>query len=440
MEARRRGPLTSSSSDSDSSVVSSNSEESGSSSADSGFAKPSSSDTEVDFTPSAPSLEETEEFGRRVTGLSGWARWQVRKLLAVLTRMRKNLPPSARIDAVRRLGWRLGPGVEACRVIAERSGPEPTQVPEGGDQIRKFLEEWQQKYKESEERYRAERDEAFRSDDEVRRAEVQLAAERTAELEKRTKMIEQRLPIITARLGILWSEVTGSSRPVPSEIRLTSTGTEMTAEEHVATAETHLRYAEGHLQPTEEHMADAEVHLKLVKAHLAALVAMEPLETEPCETAAMPPVEPTSNEAGTDRKETVPEESRDPTPRSRAGLVERGSGSDGEMLRPGAGEHWTCPVSECQDSAVHPLDECEKFKNLSVPQREKGVKEWNRCECCLTDCRDRKTGSRCYRRIGFRWHHLLRLVPQAEANQAGSRRRQQQRPRRKTAKGDQNTP
>jgi hypothetical protein len=152
----------------------------------------------VDFTPSAPSLEETEEFGRKVTGLSGRARWQVRKLLAVLTRMRKNLPPSARVEAVRRLGWRLGPGIEACRAIEERPGPEPTQVPEGGNQIRKFLEEWQQKYRESEERYRAERDEAFRSDDEAGCTEVQLTAERTAELEKRTKMIEQGLPITTA--------------------------------------------------------------------------------------------------------------------------------------------------------------------------------------------------------------------------------------------------
>jgi hypothetical protein len=249
----------------------------------------------VDFTPSAPSLEETEEFGRKVTGLSGRARWQVRKLLAVLTRMRKNLPPSARIEAVRRLGWRLGPGIEACRAIAERSSPEPTRVPEGGEQIRKFLEEWQQKYKESEERYRVERDEAFRSDDEAGRAEGQLAAERAAKLEKRTKMIEQQLPIIAARLGILWSEVTGSSRPVSSEVRVTSTGTEMSAEEHVATTETHLRYAEGHLQPTEEHLADAEVHLKLVKAHLDALVAMEPPEMEPLGAAILPPPELTSD-------------------------------------------------------------------------------------------------------------------------------------------------
>jgi hypothetical protein len=211
MEGRRRGPLTSSSSDSDSdsSSASSDSEDSDSSSVDSGFAKPSSSDTETDFTPSAPSLEETEEFGRKVTGLSGRARWQVRKLLAVLTRMRRDLPPSARIEAVRRLGWHLGPGLEASRASAEGSGPEPTRTPEGGDQIRKFLEECQRKYKESEERYRTVRD---------------VAAERAAELEKRTKMVEQRLPAITARLSILWGEVTGSCRPVPSEIQLTSTG------------------------------------------------------------------------------------------------------------------------------------------------------------------------------------------------------------------------
>ncbi len=68
------------------------------------------------------------------------------------------------------------------------------------------------------------------------------------------------------------------------------------------------------------------------------------------------------------------------------------------------------------------------------------IKEWDRCKCCLTDCRDRKTGSRCYRRIGFRRHHLLGLAPQAKANQAESEGRQQQRPQGKTAKGSQNTP
>ncbi len=165
----------------------------------------------MDFTPSAPSLEETEEFGRKVTGLSGRARWQVRKLLAVLTRMRKNLPPSARVEAVRKLGWRLGPGIEACRAIAKGTDPKPAQTSGDSDQIKKFQEEWQQKYRESEERYRAERDEVFRSDDEVAQAEEQLVAERAAELKKRAETIEQRLPLVTARLGILWSEVTGSS-------------------------------------------------------------------------------------------------------------------------------------------------------------------------------------------------------------------------------------
>jgi hypothetical protein len=439
MEARRGGPLTSSSGNSESSAAPSDSEETDSSSADSGFAKPSSSDTKVDFTPSAPSLEETEEFGRKVTGLSGRARWQVRKLLAVLTCMRKNLPPSARIEAVRILGWPLGPGIETCRAIADSPSPGPAWASEGGDQIRRFLEEWQQKYKESEERYRAKRDEAFRSDDEAARAEEQLAAEKAAELEKRTKTIEQRLPVITAQLGILWSEVTGSSRPVPSEVRLTSTGTEMTAKEHVATAETHLRYAEGHLQLTEEHMADAEVHLKLVKAHLAALTATGSLELEPLGAATLPPFEPTNNEAGTDREGATLGENGSPIARSGAGPAERGSGPDGKTPHLGAGEHWACPVSECQESAAHPLDECEEFKNLSVPQRKRAIKEWNRCECCLMDCRDRETGSRCYRRIGFRRHHLLELVPQAEANQAGSKRRQQQRPWRKAAKEGQNT-
>jgi hypothetical protein len=441
MEARRRGPLTSSSSDSYSSSASSDSEESDSSSADSGFAKPSSSNTGADFTPSAPTLEETEEFGRKVIGLSGRARWQVRKLLAVLTGMRKDLPPSARIEAFRRLGWRLGPGLEASRASTEDSGPEPTQAPEGGDQIRKFLEEWQRKYKESEERYRSERDEAFRSDDELAQAEERLAAERTAELEKRTKTVEQRLPTITARLSILWGEVTGSSRPVPSEIQLTSTGTEMTAEEHVATAETHLRYAAGHLQPSEEHLADAEVHLKLVKAHLAALVAMEPVEAEPPETAALPPLESIGDEASADRERATPEErDRSPAARPRAESAQRGSGSDGKAFHPEAGERWACPVSKCQDSAAHHLDECGEFRELSVTQRRKAVKGWSRCDCCLTDCRDRKTGSRCYRRIGFRRHHLLKLVSQTRTNQAKSVGGQQRQSQRKAAETGQNTP
>ncbi len=441
MEARRRGPLTSDSSDSDSSSSSSDSEESDSCSADSGFAKPSSPDTEGDLTPSAPPFEEIEEFGRKVIGLSGRARRQVRKLLTMLARMRKDLPPSARTEAVRRLGWRLGPGREASGASADDSGPEPTQAPGGGDQIRKYLEEWRQKYKEGEEQYRAEREEAARSDDSLACAEERLAAKRAAELEKRAKMVEQRLPVITAWLGILWNEVTGFCRPMPSEIQLTSTGTEMTTEEHVATAETHLRYAEGHLQPSEEHLADAEVHLKLVKAHLAALVAMEPAGADPPEAATLPLPEPASGEASAGRAEMTPEErDRSPAARPRVKSVQRGSESGSKTLHPGAGENWTCPVSKCQDSAAHPLDGCGEFRDLSVTQRRKAIKEWDRCECCLTDCRDRKSGSRCYRRIGFRRHHLLRLVSQTRANQARNGGRQRRQPRGEASEAGRNAP
>jgi hypothetical protein len=191
----------------------------------------------------------------------------------------------------------------------------------------------------------------------------------------------------------------------------------MTTEEHVVTAETHLRYAEGHLQPSEEHLADAEVHLKLVKAHLAALEVVEPAETGSPEAAVSPPPEPTSGEASAGRAEMAPEErNRSPAARPRARSAQRGRKTGEGAPHPGAGEDWTCPVGECQDSAAHPLDECEEFKGLSVTQRRKAIKEWDRCECC----RDRKTGTRCYRRIGFRRHHLLRLAAQPRANPAGT--------------------
>jgi hypothetical protein len=182
-------------------------------------------------------------------------------------------------------------------------------------------------------------------------------------------MVEQRLPVITARLGILWNEVTGSSRPVPSEIQLTSTGTEMTAEEHVATAETHLRYAEGHLQPSEEHLADAEVHLKLVKAHLAALVAMEPAERNPPEAVTLPLPEPASGEASAGRAEVAPEErNRSPAARPRVRSVQRGSESGSKTLHPGAEEGWACPVSKCQDSEPTLWMSVENSGNCQLPR------------------------------------------------------------------------
>jgi hypothetical protein len=122
---------------------------------------------------------------------------------------------------------------------------------------------------------------------------------------------------------------------------------------------------------------------------------------------------------------TPEERDRSPAARPRVRSVQRGSKSGDATPHPGAGEDWTCPVGKCQDSAAHPLDECEEFRGLSVTQRRKVIKEWDRCECCLTDCRDRRTGTRCYRQIGFRRHHLLRLVSQTRANHVRNRGRQQ---------------
>jgi hypothetical protein len=284
-------------------------------------------------------------------------------------------------------------------------------------------------YEEGEEQRKATSGEAATPDDSLACAEERLAAKRAAELEERAKVIEQQLPVIAAQLGILWNEVTGSSRPMPSEIQLTSTETEMTTEEHVVTAETHLRYAEGHLQPSEEHLADAEVHLKLVKAPLAALEVMEPAEADSPEMAALSPPGSASGEASAGKAEvTLEERDRSPAARPRARSAQRGRKSGGGAPHPGVGEDWTCPVGKCQDSAAHPLDECEEFKGLSVTQRRKAIKEWDRCECCLTDCRDRKTGTRCYRWIGFRLHHLLRLASQPRANPVRNVGRRQQQP------------
>jgi hypothetical protein len=293
-----------------------------------------------------------------------------------------------------------------------------------------YLESWRQTYESKRERRRAEREESAVPGDSLACAEERLAAKRAAELEERAKGVEQQLPVIAARLSLLWSEVTGSGRPAPSEIQLTSTGAEMTTEEHVATAETHLRYAERHLQPSEEHLADAEVHLKLVKAHLAALEVAKLAEADPPEAAILPLPEPADSGVSAERVEVAPEErDRSPATRPRAGSAQRGRKPAEGAPHPGAGEDWVCPASGCRDSAAHPLDECEEFRCLSVTQRRKAIKEWDRCECCLTDCRDRKTGTRSYRRIGFRRHHLLRLtaLPRATPTRGSGRRQQQPR-------------
>jgi hypothetical protein len=172
VEARSRGLLTSDSSSSDSS--SSDSEEWDSFSADSGFTKPSSSDTEGEIIPSAPPLEEIEEISRTVAGLSGRAMRQVRKLLTMLAQMRKDLSPSARIEAVKELGWRLGSSREAERAGEDNHGPEPTQPSGEGGRLMKYLEDWQRICGDGEERRGAAREEVVTPDDGLSCAEERL--------------------------------------------------------------------------------------------------------------------------------------------------------------------------------------------------------------------------------------------------------------------------
>ncbi len=149
---------------------------------------------------------------------------------------------------------------------------------------------------------------------------------------------------------------------------------------------------------------------------------------------SLPSIGLAGGEADAAQRIVEPGKERSPTPRPGA---ERGNGSSGGSPRPEAGERPACPMRECQGSATHSLDECEKFRSLPVAQRGRRVKNWSRCECCLTDCRDRRTGVRCYRRTGFRRHHLLRMVPQAEVSPAGEKKRRQQQLRKSTAKGGQ---
>jgi hypothetical protein len=123
---------------------------------------------------------------------------QVRKLLTMLAQMRKDLSPSARIEAIRELGWRLGSSREAGRAGEDNHGPEPTQPSEEGSRIMKYLEDWRRMYEDGKERRGAAREEMVTLDDGLACAEERLAAKRAAELEERAKVIERLLPIIAA--------------------------------------------------------------------------------------------------------------------------------------------------------------------------------------------------------------------------------------------------
>jgi hypothetical protein len=80
-------------------------------------------------------LEEIEEIERVVAGLRGQAMQQVRRFLAMLARMRKDLTPVARADMIKELGWHLGPNHESGGAGGNCRGPEPTWLLEGTSRI-----------------------------------------------------------------------------------------------------------------------------------------------------------------------------------------------------------------------------------------------------------------------------------------------------------------
>jgi hypothetical protein len=300
------GLFTTNTDDSDSSTT--DTEGSDTSAANSGYARSSSTDKGGETLPSAPPLEEGDvELEDMIAGLRGRALQQVRRYVAVLARMRRDLMPSARTHMIKELGWHLGSNRETGGTGRGGGEPEPTWLLEGtGWIMSKLATIREQKHQAQMERFRAMQERMAMLDDGLASAEERLADKREVKLKERAKEIERRLRIITAQLGLLWNEVTGSGRPVPSEMQLPSTGTEMTVEEHVVTVKTQLRYAEGYLQPSEEHLADAEVHLKLVKAHFAVLEPAEQTEVDFLETVLPPtpgtPTRETSRVPGAPRK------------------------------------------------------------------------------------------------------------------------------------------
>jgi hypothetical protein len=160
--------------------------------------------------------------------------------------MRKDLTPSARIHMIKKLGWHLGPTSETGGASRDSNEPEPTWLLDGTGWIMNRLATIkEQKQQAREERFRAMQERLAMLDDGLDEEEERLAEKREAELLARANEIERWLPVITAQLGLLWHEVTGSGRPTPLEMQLTTTLSE--TEEHMATAENLLRYAEGHL-------------------------------------------------------------------------------------------------------------------------------------------------------------------------------------------------
>jgi hypothetical protein len=108
----------------------------------------------------------------------------------MLAQMRKDLSPSARIEAIRELGWRLGSSRKSGGASKDDHGPEQTQPARGTSRIMKYLEDWRRTYEDGEVRRRAAREETATPDNGLACSEERLAAKRAAKLEEQAKVIE----------------------------------------------------------------------------------------------------------------------------------------------------------------------------------------------------------------------------------------------------------
>ncbi len=131
------------------------------------------------------------------------------------------------------------------------------------------------------------------------------------------------------------------------------------------------------------HLADMEVHLKLVRAHLAVLEPAEQVEVNLIEMVSPPTLEvPTKGTVAAstvarevpNRRATVASAVRkgESTKEAEVVFVSRGkASSSGAKMAPPPKQRreWTCPINECRESAVHPMDGCKGLGGLSVKPR-----------------------------------------------------------------------
>jgi hypothetical protein len=138
--------------------------------------------------------EDDAELEEMIAGLRGRAMQQVRRYMAVLARMRRDLTPSTRIHMIKELGWHLGPNRKTGGVGRDGNEPEPTWLLDGtGWIMSKLVTIREQKHQAQMERFRAMQERMAILDNGLASAEEHLAEKREAELRDRAAEIEGRL-------------------------------------------------------------------------------------------------------------------------------------------------------------------------------------------------------------------------------------------------------